>query len=75
MKNSEKEKTRGSTALVVFLRFPRPGRVKSRLAASLGQEKAANFYRLCAEQLLKEISSVSGDCRKYLFYIRRRHSL
>lgn len=71
MRSSEKEKAEESTALVIFLRFPRPGRVKSRLAVSLGQEKAANFYRLCAEQLFKEIRSVSGDCRKYMFYSDR----
>ncbi len=71
MKAGEKEKAGESTALVIFLRFPRPGRVKSRLAVSLGQEKAANFYRLCAEQLFREISGVSGDCRKYLFYSDR----
>lgn len=31
--------------LLVFVKFPEPGRVKTRLAASVGPEKAAEIYR------------------------------
>jgi rSAM/selenodomain-associated transferase 1 len=57
-----------NTSLAIFLRYPHPGKVKSRLATSLGQEKAANFYRLCTEQLFGEIERVSHDFKKYIFY-------
>lgn len=39
--------------LAVFLKFPEPGRVKTRLAAELGAEKAVEIYRgLVVETLL-----------------------
>src|SRR5579862_1334718 len=31
--------------LLVFLKYPEPGKVKTRLAAVVGAEKAANLYR------------------------------
>lgn len=34
--------------LALFLAYPEPGRVKSRLAAALGAERAARFYWECA---------------------------
>ena len=38
--------------LAVFLKFPEPGRVKTRLASELGAEKAAEVYvELVAETL------------------------
>ena len=60
-----------NTALVIFIRFPRPGKVKSRLALSLGAEKATNFYRLCAEYVFRESAKVSGEVRRYVFYSDR----
>lgn len=34
----------------VFVKLPRPGFVKTRLAAGVGDEAAAAFYRACAER-------------------------
>ena len=50
----------GAVALVIFVRFPHPGSVKSRLAQDLGGEKAAAFYRLCAEKIAREIVEEHG---------------
>ena len=58
----------GTTALVIFIRFPHSGKVKSRLARTLGPEKAAVFYRLCAQQIAWELEQVSGEVKKYLSY-------
>lgn len=58
----------GTTALVIFIRFPRSGKVKSRLARTLGPEKAAAFYRLCAQQTAGELDRVPGEVKKYLSY-------
>jgi rSAM/selenodomain-associated transferase 1 len=58
----------GVTALAVFVRLPRAGKVKSRLARSLGAEKATKFYRLCVEQILEEFSRVPGFVEKYAFF-------
>ena len=42
-----------STAVVtVFVKLPRPGFVKTRLAAGVGAERAAKFYRACAERTI-----------------------
>jgi glycosyltransferase A (GT-A) superfamily protein (DUF2064 family) len=43
-------------AVVVFARFPHPGKVKTRLAASIGAEQAATFYKHCAEGVMRELS-------------------
>jgi uncharacterized protein len=57
-----------TTALVVFIRLPQAGKVKSRLAQSIGEEKAAEFYRLCAEQTFYELIRVPGKVEKHIFF-------
>jgi rSAM/selenodomain-associated transferase 1 len=42
--------------LVVFLRAPRLGRVKSRLAAGIGALAALRFYRETSERLLRQMA-------------------
>lgn len=37
-------------AVAVFVRLPSPGSVKTRLAAGVGDDGAASFYRACAER-------------------------
>lgn len=44
-------------ALIVFLKHPTPGRVKTRLAAALGAEDAAAVYRAMAEELMRRTRS------------------
>lgn len=41
-------------AIVVFARHPTPGRAKTRLAAGVGPDAAAQFYKLCAETVIAE---------------------
>jgi rSAM/selenodomain-associated transferase 1 len=55
------------TALFVFLRFPYPGKVKTRLAQSLGEARAARFYRICADAILGEISRLPENVEKNIF--------
>ena len=55
-------------ALIVFVRFPYQGKVKTRLAQSIGTVQASQFYRLCAEAALQEITLVSGTIDRYVFY-------
>ncbi|MBZ5638185.1 MAG: TIGR04282 family arsenosugar biosynthesis glycosyltransferase [Acidobacteriia bacterium] len=45
-------------ALLVFLRYPIPGRTKTRLVPLLGEEGAAAVYRRVAEQVLRQASSL-----------------
>jgi rSAM/selenodomain-associated transferase 1 len=62
-----KQGTRTS-ALLVFVRTPRPGKVKTRLARSLGNEKAAEFYKLCTDAVLEEIGHLSRDVERYISF-------
>lgn len=41
--------------VVAFARLPVPGQVKTRLAAGIGPEPAAAFYKLCAEHACLEV--------------------
>ena len=43
------------TTVLLFLKAPRPGLVKTRLARSLGNEKACDIYRLLVKQTLSQI--------------------
>jgi hypothetical protein len=45
-----------SRHLVIFLRAPRLGRVKSRLAAGIGAPAALRFYRLATAKLLQRLA-------------------
>lgn len=56
------------SALIMMTRLPRPGRVKTRLAATVGDETAAEFYRLCAEGLFRESQRLPQVVRRYIFY-------
>ena len=41
-------------AIIVFARHPTPGRAKTRLAAGIGPDGAALFYKHCAELVIQE---------------------
>lgn len=47
-------------ALIVFLKAPRPGQVKTRLAKTIGAEAACAAYRQLTETVLDRISPLSG---------------
>ena len=41
--------------LIIFLKYPEPGRVKTRLARDIGNEKACAIYKLLAENVIKNV--------------------
>lgn len=49
----------GPGVIGVFLKYPKPGRVKTRLARQLGKATAARLYRLCAQTLLERCGRLS----------------
>lgn len=55
-----------SPALIIFVRTPVLGKVKTRLAASVGDHEALRIYRLL-QNWTKEVAT-SCSCKKYLFY-------
>ncbi|MBK1832191.1 glycosyltransferase [Verrucomicrobiaceae bacterium R5-34] len=48
--------------LLVFLKEPLPGKVKTRLAQDVGHEEAARYYRALVEVLLKQLQGLE-KCR------------
>ncbi len=58
----------GHRTLGVFVRYPRPGSVKTRLAAALGAEAAAQLYRLLAERVLEATTPHDREYERLVFY-------
>lgn len=56
------------SALIILARYPEAGRVKTRLAASIGDDAATAIYRLCAERLFREARGLPEDVQRYLFF-------
>ena len=54
--------------LVVFVKEPRPGAVKTRLAAAVGSEAAAELYRTLAESVLEATTPVPGEYERLVFF-------
>lgn len=42
-------------AVIIFLKYPEPGRVKTRLAKDIGDEKACAIYKSLVENVIKNI--------------------
>lgn len=42
-------------AIILFIKFPREGEVKTRLAKDIGQKRATHFYQKCVEKIIHEI--------------------
>jgi rSAM/selenodomain-associated transferase 1 len=58
----------GQDVLLVFVKAPRPGFVKTRLAAVLGSELAAAFYRAMAERVIVAVSPPAGTYDRAFVY-------
>lgn len=57
-------------AIIVFARLPVPGQVKTRLAAKLGAEAAAQFYDACAVSCFRELQRCE-ELQVLLYYSSR----
>lgn len=55
-----------TTALIIFVRKPELGKVKTRLAKTIGAEKALQVYQLLLEHTLQITLPLA--CKKYVFY-------
>lgn len=54
--------------LLIFVKQPRPGGVKTRLAASLGAEAAAQLYRALAEEEVRLTAPKGDEYRRWLCF-------
>jgi rSAM/selenodomain-associated transferase 1 len=61
------ENNKPGNALIVFVRYPEAGKVKTRLAEGTSNEFAGSVYKLCAERIFSEISFLK-NFNKYIFY-------
>ena len=55
-----------NNALIIFTRNPQLGKVKTRLAESIGEEKALEIYRALLEHT--QSITLNLDCDKFVFY-------
>jgi rSAM/selenodomain-associated transferase 1 len=55
-------------ALIVFVKAPRPGEVKTRLARALGDARAAELYRLLAEEEIRRTRPAAGEYERLFFF-------
>jgi uncharacterized protein len=58
------EKTKN--ALIIFIKNPVKGKVKTRLAETVGDEKALEIYQALLQKTLEIVTNV--NCEKYLYY-------
>jgi uncharacterized protein len=48
-------------ALIIFLKYPAPGKVKNRLALHLGEKRAAEIYRQLAETVVANVTPQASE--------------
>ena len=60
-------KSNSQNALIVFVRYPEKGKVKTRLAEGTNKNFASGVYKLCAEKIFRELNSLK-KFNKYVFY-------
>jgi rSAM/selenodomain-associated transferase 1 len=56
-----------NTMLLIFVKYPEPGKVKTRLARSIGSENAAMLYSNMAESIVYDLSKLI-DYAKVIFF-------
>ena len=58
----------GGNVLIVFVKEPRPGTVKTRLLPALDPESAAELYRALAEEEIHQTAPRGGEYTRLFFY-------
>jgi rSAM/selenodomain-associated transferase 1 len=66
IKTVTSSKTLGDTALIIFVKNPKLGTVKTRIAKDAGDEKALEIYKRLLKHTREQCNLI--DCRRYLFY-------
>ncbi|MBI5640894.1 MAG: TIGR04282 family arsenosugar biosynthesis glycosyltransferase [Nitrospirae bacterium] len=52
----------------ILMKFPEPGKVKTRLAEEIGDKEAAETFRLIAERLMEATQPLQSEYARVLFY-------
>ena len=59
---------RPADTLIVFVKEPRPGAVKTRLLPALDPQSAAELYRVLAEEEIRQTAPRAGEYARLFFY-------
>ena len=59
---------KGQKMLGLLAKYPEPGFVKTRLACSVGEERAAEVYRMIAETVFRRTAPEAGEYGRVIFY-------
>lgn len=62
----QKETLSNKDALIIFIKNPQLGKVKTRLAATLGNERALEIYHILMQHTM--LTTKALDAQKYVFY-------
>lgn len=54
--------------LLIFAKYPEPGRVKTRLAKKIGPKRAASLYKEMVETVVQKTSPENGEYRRILYF-------
>lgn len=54
--------------LILFVRYPEPGRVKTRLAKHIGALQAAEFYKCMVERVVEHTQPLVGGFEPHLYF-------
>lgn len=54
--------------LLIFAKYPEPGRVKTRLARTVGPVEAARLYRGMVETVVKKTTPVNGEYHQTMYF-------
>ena len=65
--NYYKRTPKNNNAVIVFLKYPKEGNVKTRLAKTIGNYKATQIYSTIVKSLIKSLKKMN-DSYTYLFY-------
>jgi len=52
----------------IMIKYPEPGRVKTRLAAGIGTERAVLVYKRLVGRILEQTAPAAGDYERFIFY-------
>jgi len=59
--------TQGSNCIVLFVKSPAKGQVKTRLAVEIGEEAAVRLYRCFVEDVVSTVEKLEVDLRLYFY--------
>ncbi|MDX1699932.1 MAG: DUF2064 domain-containing protein, partial [Melioribacteraceae bacterium] len=55
-------------AVIIFVKYPEPGKVKTRLASKTNEAFALKFYNAIAQIIFEEIEQLGNDVDKYIYF-------